>query len=245
MTMRRDASLKGNGAADNAVTAKSRARDSRVPRYVNRPPVDKQALAAIDRALHRECAGLNRWAAHWGAAGVFVFFLRQGTRVQMISSWPEALEPRAAPAKLPVCLDPLPETITANHPLGDFLRYFAPNARSFLVSRSGEPGLQAVVAFGLGEAGPSPIVAWEEVARSARLLALATWCFHQIHALRSELTTVSERLGQRKLVERAKGLLQVKHGWSEQEAYEHLRRLSRQRRISMAAVAESLTGSPV
>ena len=44
----------------------------------------------------------------------------------------------------------------------------------------------------------------------------------------------------RKLVEQAKGLLQVNQGITEAAAYEHLRRLSRQRRITLTALAEEV-----
>jgi AmiR/NasT family two-component response regulator len=42
------------------------------------------------------------------------------------------------------------------------------------------------------------------------------------------------------MVERAKGVLQVEQGISEAGAYEHLRRLSRKRRITLAALAEEV-----
>jgi AmiR/NasT family two-component response regulator len=45
-----------------------------------------------------------------------------------------------------------------------------------------------------------------------------------------------------KLVERAKGILQTQHGMNEQEADELFRKLSRQRRVATAELAEDLVG---
>lgn len=56
--------------------------------------------------------------------------------------------------------------------------------------------------------------------------------------LRQENLILEKRLMERKLVERAKGLLQLRFSWTEEEAYYHLRRTSRQQRIPMAAVAQ-------
>jgi AmiR/NasT family two-component response regulator len=39
-------------------------------------------------------------------------------------------------------------------------------------------------------------------------------------------------------VERAKGLLQVHYEWTEEDAYYHLRRTSRQQRTPMAVIAQ-------
>jgi AmiR/NasT family two-component response regulator len=38
-------------------------------------------------------------------------------------------------------------------------------------------------------------------------------------------------------VERAKGILQAEFGWTEEEAYLHVRRLSRQNRLPMREIA--------
>jgi response regulator NasT len=62
----------------------------------------------------------------------------------------------------------------------------------------------------------------------------------EIGKLRRDHNVVSDRLGQRKLVERAKGILQARHGWTEQQAYEHLRKLSRHRRKTLADTAQDL-----
>jgi GAF domain-containing protein len=58
--------------------------------------------------------------------------------------------------------------------------------------------------------------------------------------LKSELARTSQKLADRKILDRAKGLLQSRLGWSEEEAYFQVRRLSRQRRIPMREVAREI-----
>lgn len=58
--------------------------------------------------------------------------------------------------------------------------------------------------------------------------------------LESEVSQLSERLEMRKLIERAKGILQHDLGLSEDDAYRLLQRKSRQMRKSMKEVAEAV-----
>ena len=57
--------------------------------------------------------------------------------------------------------------------------------------------------------------------------------------LKAELQRANERLAGRKNIERAKGIIQNRHGWTEEEAYLHLRRLSRKTRKPMGEIARS------
>jgi hypothetical protein len=59
-------------------------------------------------------------------------------------------------------------------------------------------------------------------------------------SLRKEVDRLAQQLAGRKLVERAKGLLQVRYECSEEQAYLYLRRSSRQRRTPMADVAQEI-----
>jgi GAF domain-containing protein len=61
--------------------------------------------------------------------------------------------------------------------------------------------------------------------------------------LRKEVDKLTRQLADRKLIERAKGLLQTRFEWSEEEAYLYVRRLSRQRRIPMRDVALEVIGN--
>ncbi|GHH62109.1 transcriptional regulator [Streptosporangium violaceochromogenes] len=60
----------------------------------------------------------------------------------------------------------------------------------------------------------------------------------EIAALEREVGTLSERLETRKLVERAKGLLMARHGWSEPQAFRWIQKASMDRRLSMRQVAQ-------
>ena len=58
--------------------------------------------------------------------------------------------------------------------------------------------------------------------------------------LESEVEELSRKLADRKLLDRAKGLLQASYHWTEEEAYLHLRRTSRQRRTPMRDIASEI-----
>ncbi|WP_329424398.1 response regulator [Streptosporangium sp. NBC_01495] len=60
----------------------------------------------------------------------------------------------------------------------------------------------------------------------------------EIAALEREVGTLSERLETRKLVERAKGLLMERRGWSEPQAFRWIQKASMDRRLSMRQVAQ-------
>lgn len=56
--------------------------------------------------------------------------------------------------------------------------------------------------------------------------------------LKKECDEVNKRLESRTVVEQAKGILMRKNGISEQEAYDYIRNISREKNISMKKVAE-------
>jgi response regulator NasT len=62
--------------------------------------------------------------------------------------------------------------------------------------------------------------------------------FSEIAALEQEVAELSDRLETRKLVERAKGLLQAKQEMSEPEAFKWIQRAAMDRRTTMKRVAE-------
>ena len=62
--------------------------------------------------------------------------------------------------------------------------------------------------------------------------------FSEIRALEREVETLGDRLETRKLVERAKGLLQAKQGMTEPEAFKWIQRAAMDRRTTMKHVAE-------
>jgi GAF domain-containing protein len=58
--------------------------------------------------------------------------------------------------------------------------------------------------------------------------------------LETEIEQLARKLADRKLLDRAKGVLQARHQWTEEQAYLHLRRSSRQRRIPMRQIAREV-----
>lgn len=60
----------------------------------------------------------------------------------------------------------------------------------------------------------------------------------RIKRLEQEYRNVSKRLESRTVVEQAKGLLMSSRGFSEQEAFDHIRMISKSKNISMKRVAE-------
>jgi response regulator NasT len=71
-------------------------------------------------------------------------------------------------------------------------------------------------------------------------IEMAVSRFREIKSLEAEVGSLEERLETRKVVDRAKGLLQGARGWSEQEAFRFIQKSSMDRRMSMRAVAEAV-----
>lgn len=69
-------------------------------------------------------------------------------------------------------------------------------------------------------------------------IELAVSRSEEITALEREVSTLSEQLATRKLIERAKGLLQSKQGLSEPEAFKWIQRAAMDKRTTMRQVAE-------
>lgn len=79
-------------------------------------------------------------------------------------------------------------------------------------------------------------------------IELAVSRFAEMIELEREVADLGERLETRKLVERAKGILQTRHGMTEPEAFSWMQRAAMDRRTTMKRVAEvvleSLDGDP-
>jgi len=71
-------------------------------------------------------------------------------------------------------------------------------------------------------------------------IEMAVSRFTEIRALDSEVSTLRDRLEVRKLLDRAKGLLQSEHGMSEPQAFRWIQKTSMDRRLTMRAVAEAI-----
>jgi response regulator NasT len=71
-------------------------------------------------------------------------------------------------------------------------------------------------------------------------IEIAVSRFQEISALESEVGTLRDRLEVRKLLDRAKGLLQARRGITEAEAFRWIQKTSMDRRMTMRAVSEEL-----
>jgi len=193
---------------------------------------DSEAGGALERSLRREFIVLERVRDELGARSVLVFFARDGEAVQIVYRSPETEQTEHSLLLLKSewgkDVDGSPRSAADG---------------SFLLFRWGVRMVNAVVAFGFADRNGSRMSLRAETTDTVHRIAMATWCVYEIRRLRTELATVSERLGRRKLIERAKAFLQAKHGLTEQQAYEQLRMLSRQRRMPMGDVAESMLQS--
>lgn len=89
-------------------------------------------------------------------------------------------------------------------------------------------GVSAYVVDGLSSERLKPII---DVAMAR---------FEQFHALRRELEATEEKLADRKLIERAKGILVKSRGLTEAEAYAAMRRQAMQTNTRIADVAQQL-----
>ena len=71
-------------------------------------------------------------------------------------------------------------------------------------------------------------------------IEMAVSRYEEIRQLESEVTSLKDRLETRKVVDRAKGHLQARHGWTEPEAFRWIQKTSMDRRLTMRKVAEAV-----
>jgi two-component system, response regulator / RNA-binding antiterminator len=105
---------------------------------------------------------------------------------------------------------------------------FAADGSAEAVERAIRAGAAAYVIDGL------------QAARVPAILQVATARFEFMARLRSDLETAQQKLAERKIVERAKGLLMKARNLSEDEAYHTLRRMAMERNRRMGEVAKSV-----
>jgi len=209
-------------------------------------PLDGRDFAAtLEHGLNEGLSLLERTVREVGAQSVSVVLPENRGSMRIAYHWPG---PVAAPGAvvhaggdLLAALKALEGPAVAEGAIARFFnRTVAPSAASFLLVPWPETRLKVIVAFGYASGQPIRPGIPNETSLLLRLAALATWIASEIRRLRGDLGVVNERLGQRKMVERAKGILQSEHGWTEQQAYEHLRQLSRRRRKTLADTAQDL-----
>jgi response regulator NasT len=75
------------------------------------------------------------------------------------------------------------------------------------------------------------------------VLEVAIARFKEFEALRRELEDARSSLADRKLIERAKGILMKHRGMAEEEAFRTLRKMAMDRKMRLAAVAREVVAA--
>jgi ANTAR domain len=200
----------------------------------------------LAQALQGACAYLDRTAASLGAQSAAVLLdvsLHADKEVEVAHVWSAGgtEAPNRQFSSGPGSHRQLDGVVEAGSAHAQLLRKsFSPSSDSFLVYRWRANRRAVAVAFGF--AGPQPALLRlpEGMSADLDLVALSIWSASEISRLRAELNAANARLAGRKLVERAKGVLQTERGISEESAYAYLRGQSRKRRITLTRLAEEV-----
>ena len=105
---------------------------------------------------------------------------------------------------------------------------FADNSDRAMIEAAVQAGVSAYIVDGLSGKRVKPIV---EVAIAR---------FKEFQALRRELEQAKTTLAERKTIERAKGILMKQRGWTEEQAYQALRKMAMDRNLRVAEVANQV-----
>lgn len=124
--------------------------------------------------------------------------------------------------------DTLEHLATLNRDLPRPVIIFAQEGDAESIRRAMKAGVAAYVVDGL------------ETARLKPIVEVAVARFEENQALRRELAAASKKLSERKLVERAKGLLMKTRHIDEETAYASLRKLAMERGKSIGTVAREV-----
>jgi hypothetical protein len=196
----------------------------------------------------RDELGLARAAAALGANACAVLVL-EATTMEVVYRCTKAGDVFPPEGPIPcglavgLALDSNLGPVPANSAAARFLTSAVlPTANSFLLFPWQARPSGVTIVFGFEAQEPAHSVP-AHVRDSLNPAALAAWSLKELSRLRAELRTANHRFAGRKLVERAKGILQSERDMSEQQAYEYLRRMSRQRRITISKLAEDLLGA--
>ena len=105
---------------------------------------------------------------------------------------------------------------------------FAEQGDSDTIAQAVQAGVSAYIVDGLNAKRIKPI------------MDVAIARFREFQALREELAQAKSSLAERKDIERAKGILMNQRGWSEDEAYQALRKLAMDKNLRLAEVARNI-----
>jgi response regulator NasT len=111
-----------------------------------------------------------------------------------------------------------------------------PRPTVMFVDRSDNESIRAAVQAGVS----AYVVGGLSPERVRPVLEAAIARFNEFQALRQELENAKESLEERKVIERAKGLLMKSRGLSEDAAFHQLRKMAMDRKMRLAAVAREV-----
>ena len=103
-----------------------------------------------------------------------------------------------------------------------------------------EDGATASIDAAMAAGVSAYIVAGLQVERIAPVLNVALSRFRQEEKLRAELDDTRHKLAERKVIERAKGLLMTHHGLTEEQAYQRLRTMAMNKKLKLAEIAQRI-----
>ena len=103
-----------------------------------------------------------------------------------------------------------------------------------------EDGATASIDAAMAAGVSAYIVAGLQAERIAPVLNVALSRFRREEKLRAELDDTRHKLLERKVIERAKGLLMTHHGLTEEQAYQRLRSMAMNKKLKLAEIAQRL-----
>lgn len=200
--------------------------------------------SALESALGAS-AGFDRLAGELGAVAVAMLLL-DGPRTEVKyfqghAGQTDDLRIPDGQSDLKRVIEGSPGPVDAGNPQARALRdWFSLDANSFLLFHWRMRRCFVVTVFGFSEPVAPHRRVPDAMAERLNLVGLASYSIQEISRLRADLQAVSNRLARRKVVERAKGVLQTHQGLSEEQAYAYLRGSSRRRRIPLTELAEEV-----
>ena len=103
-----------------------------------------------------------------------------------------------------------------------------------------EDGATASIDAAMAAGVSAYIVAGLQAERILPVLNVALARFRQEEKLRAELLDTRHKLLERKIIERAKGLLMRHHGLTEEQAYQRLRSMAMNKKLKLADIAQRI-----
>jgi response regulator NasT len=114
-----------------------------------------------------------------------------------------------------------------------------PRPTVMFVDRSDSASIQAAVQAGVS----AYVVGGLSAERVKSVLEVAIARFNEFQALRRELESARSSLAERKVIERAKGILMKHRGMDEEEAFRALRKMAMDKKVRLGAVAREVVAA--